>query len=97
MRYLPLLTLLATSGLGSGVAVAGEEEADACLYTKVNAGYGEGWAVRSASTATLGAGDNRIFVVTLFAGNEYRLQACGDNNVVDLDLVLHDANGTELM
>jgi len=93
MRFLPLLALLGTST----VAVADEEEADTCLRTKIWAGYNDGWAVRTATTASLGQGEHRIYLVTLYAGNEYRVRVCGDNNANDLDIVLHDANGTELM
>jgi hypothetical protein len=93
MRFLPLLALLATST----VAVADEEEADTCLRTKIWAGYNDGWAVRTATTATLGPGEHRIYLVTLYAGNEYRMRVCGDTNANDLDIVLHDSNGTELM
>jgi hypothetical protein len=93
MRLLPLIALLSVSGL----AVADEEEADTCLRTKIWEGYNDGWAVRTATSATLAEGDHRIYLVTMYAGNEYRLQVCGDANANDLDLVLHDANGTELM
>ena len=93
MRFLALIGLL-TAG---GIAVADEEEADTCLRTKTWEGYYEGWAVRTATSATLGEGDHRIYIVTMYAGNEYRLQVCGDANANDIDIVLHDANGTELM
>ena len=93
MRFLTLLGLL-TAG---GIALADEEEADTCLRTKIWEGYNEGWAVRTATSATLAEGDHRIYLVTMYAGNEYRLQVCGDANANDIDIVLHDANGTELM
>ena len=93
MRFIPLLALLSVSG----TAIADEEEADTCLRTKIWEGYNEGWAVRTATSATLAEGDHRIYLVTMYAGNEYRLQVCGDANANDIDLVLHDANGTELM
>jgi hypothetical protein len=93
MRFLPLAVLLTVSG----VATADEEEADTCLRTKIWAGYNDGWAVRTATSASLAEGDHRIYLVTMYAGNEYRLQVCGDANANDVDLVLHDANGTELM
>jgi hypothetical protein len=93
MRIFSILALLTAAG----VAVADEEEADTCLRTKIWAGYNEGWAVRTATTATLAEGDHRIYLVTMYAGNEYRLQVCGDANANNIDIVLHDANGTELM
>lgn len=93
MRFLSLALLLTVSG----VATADEEEADTCLRTKIWAGYNDGWAVRTATSASLAEGDHRIYLVTMYAGNEYRLQVCGDANANDVDIVLHDANGTELM
>tara|TARA_B100000575_G_scaffold249341_2_gene215670 strand:+ start:246 stop:668 length:423 start_codon:yes stop_codon:yes gene_type:complete len=92
-----LLALMGILSLGSGEATADEEEADTCLRTKIWEGYNEGWAVRTATSATLEEGGHRIYVVTMYAGNEYRLQVCGDANANNLDIVLHDANGTELM
>ena len=53
MRFIPLLALLSTAGLGTGVALADEEEADTCLRTKIWSGYNEGWAVRTATSASL--------------------------------------------
>jgi hypothetical protein len=93
MRFITLIGLLTLGG----VAIADEEEADTCLRTKIWEGYNEGWAVRTATSATLAEGDHRIYVVTMYAGNEYRLQVCGDANANNLDIVLHDASGTELM
>ena len=93
MRFFALFGLL-TAG---GIAFADEEEADTCLRTKIWEGYNEGWAVRTATSASLAEGDHRIYLVTMYAGNEYRLQVCGDANANDIDIVLHDANGTELM
>ena len=49
MRFLPLALLLTVSG----VATADEEEADTCLRTKIWAGYNDGWAVRTATSASL--------------------------------------------
>ena len=91
MRFITLIGLLSLGG----IAVADEEEADTCLRTKIWEGYNEGWAVRTATSATLAEGDHRIYVVTMYAGNEYRLQVCGDANANNMDIVLHDANGTE--
>ena len=96
-----LATMMMFTGLSawvlSGTAVADEKEADTCLRTKIWDGYNEGWAVRTATTASLNQGEHRIYLVTLYAGNEYRLQVCGDSNAGDLDLVLHDAAGQELV
>ena len=92
MTFLPLLALLS---LGQ-TAQADEKEADTCLRTKIWSGYNEGWAVRTATSASLEGGEHRIYLVTLYAGNEYKLQVCADSNVLDVDLVLHDADGNEI-
>ena len=84
-----LLALL----LAGGVAAADEKEADSCLRDKIWDGYSEGWAVRTATSATLQQGDHRVYLVTLYAGNEYKLQACGDASAGDIDLILHDTEG----
>ena len=89
LRYLPLAALLfAPSALADG-----QSESDGCLRTKIWADYKDGWAVRTAVDHKLMLGEKKIFLVTLYAGNQYKFQACGDNQSVDLDLNLHDATG----
>ena len=80
-----------------GEAAADKTEAETCLRTKIWDGYNEGWAVRTAVTAELKENEHRIYLVTLYAGNEYRFQVCGDPNVKDVDLILHDNTGKEMM
>lgn len=89
-------TLLSVAAGYSVDAQADEKEADTCLRTKIWAGYDDGWAVRTATTTTLAATEHRIYLVTLYAGNEYEIKVCGDKSAADLDLVLHDAEGKEL-
>jgi hypothetical protein len=91
-----ILTLLAGLALAP-VAHADVKEAETCLRTKIWADYNEGWAVRTATNSKLGRGEHRIYLVTLYAGNEYKIRICGDSNVTDVDVVLHDANGDELL
>ena len=93
MRILPALLLAAVAG----VAHADEKEADTCLRTKIWSGYADGWAVRTATSTTLAEGEHRVYLVTLYAGNEYRFEVCGDSQVQDVDIVLHDADGKELL
>ncbi|MBM4390791.1 MAG: hypothetical protein FJ090_06680 [Deltaproteobacteria bacterium] len=80
----------------STAALADEKAADDCLKTKIWEGYNTGWAVRTATSATLAKGEHRIYLVTLYAGNEYKIMACGDTAVTNVDLVLYDALGNEL-
>lgn len=77
-------------------AMAGEKEAKTCLNTKIWDGYNDGWAVRTAVDATLEQGEHRVYLVTLYAGNQYSLKACGDSDAGNLDLVLHDKDGREV-
>ena len=74
-------------------ASADESFAEDLLRQKIWEGYSEGFAVRTATTAELGQGEYRIYLVTLYAGNTYRVNGVGDENVTNLDLVLHDADG----
>ena len=93
MRFLVSCAFL----LFVGDAAADKTEAETCLRTKIWDGYNEGWAVRTAVTAELHQAEHRIYLVTLYAGNEYRFQVCGDPNVKDVDLILHDNTGKEMM
>lgn len=72
---------------------ADEGYAEDLLRQKIWEGYSEGFAVRTATTAELNQGEYRIYLVTLYAGNTYRINGVGDENVTNLDLVLHDADG----
>ena len=78
-------------------ALADEAAAESCLKSKIWDGYNTGWAVRTETKATLGQGEHRIYLVTLYAGNEYKILACGDSEVVNADIVLYDSLGNELM
>lgn len=78
-------------------AAADEAEAESCLRTKIWDGYNEGWAVRTATAATLAETEYRIFLVTLYKGNEYKIVACGDESSKNVDLVLHDADGNVVL
>ena len=80
-----------------GTAQADEKEAEDCLRNKIWAGYESGWAVRTATTISLEEEAHRVFLVTLYEGNEYKFMVCGDSDAKNLDLVLHSANGEELM
>jgi hypothetical protein len=92
-----MLTLAATAALlFVSTARADEEAAETCLRTKIWEGYTSGWQVRSQTNATFGSGEHRVYLVTLYAGNEYKFLACGDDNSANLDLVLYDAAGNVL-
>lgn len=88
--------ILAAMLLSSTPAFADEAAAETCLRTKIWDGYNGGWAVRTATKTTLGQGEHRVYLVTLYAGNEYKVIACGDSNVSNIDVVLYDAKGTQV-
>jgi hypothetical protein len=77
-------------------ARADEASADSCLRTKIWDGYNTGWAVRTATKTSLGQGDHRIYLVTLYSGNEYKIMACGDETASNIDIVVYDAVGNEV-
>ena len=87
------LALSLVAGSFAGVAIADESEADSCLRQKIWDGYNDGWAVRTATSATLKQGEYRIYLVTLYAGNEYKVLSCADGQAKNVDLVLHDSDG----
>ena len=97
MRRAFLFAFLAVLGLTTPEpALADAKESDDCLRTKIWSGYNDGWAVRTATSAEMAAGEHRIYLVTLYAGNEYQLRVCGDPNAADIDIILHDADGQEV-
>ena len=79
------------------LAIADEKEADSCLRDKIWSGYSEGWAVRTATTTTLAQDEHRVYLLTLYAGNEYKVQVCADKASKNVDLVLHDVEGNEIL
>jgi len=89
MFLAPILTVLSP-------ALADEEAAETCLRTKIWDGYNTGWAVRTATNTTLAEMEHRVYLVTLYAGNEYKVMACGDPNAANVDIVLYDAKGASV-
>ena len=77
-------------------AWADEKDAETCLQTKVWAGYGEGWGVRTMTSTSLPDGKTRNYLVTLYEGNDYRIQTCADAQIANLDLLLYDTKGNVL-
>ena len=75
------------------LAIASTNEAETCLRAKVWESYAEGWGVRTLTSTELESGKTRNYVVNLLKGNEYRIATCGDDKMVNLDVLLYDANG----
>lgn len=88
-----LATLAVLGLLASPPALAGEDEANSCLRTKVWDGYADGWGIRTMTSTTLADGKTRSYLVTLYAGNEYQITTCADEAVKNLDVLLYDTQG----
>lgn len=74
-------------------AIADEKDAEQELRQKIWSGYEQGWAVRTATTTSLASEGHRVYLVTLYQGNEYKFQAVGDKNAVNIDVILYDSEG----
>ena len=90
-----MLTLLPALLFGSP-AFASEKSAEECVQTKVWDAYADDWGVRTLTSTTLQAGKTRNYLVTLYAGNEYKIETCGDESVTNLDVLLYDTEGNVL-
>ena len=76
-------------------SLADEKQADTCLRTKIWDGYADGWGIRTITSATLANDDVKVYLVTLYKGNEYQIRACGDDSTQDITLALYDVTGGE--
>lgn len=90
MRSLALI-LTGLLAVTSSTALAGE--AESCTKAKVWEAYNDGWSMRSMSPVDVAPGTVKVWKVTAMPGRTYKFVACGDPRIVDLDLVVYDANG----
>ena len=90
------MRFLLTSLLMTSLAFADAKRAEESLRTKIFDGYAQGWSVRTATSVELGDGEHRVYLVTLYAGNEYRVLAAGDDAVSNIDVVLYDSAGQQV-
>ncbi|MED5373687.1 MAG: hypothetical protein VX899_21900 [Myxococcota bacterium] len=90
------VALVAGALVATPAAFADEDEAESCLRTKIWDGYNDGWAVRTATSASLKQGEHRIYMVTLYEGNEYKISACADAHAKNVDVLLYDSDGNVL-
>jgi len=91
------LGLLAARLSASGPARADDGVAYTCVQAKVHDSYSDGWTVRTTSSTTLKPGGREVYVLTLHAGNHYRVLACAEERIKDLDLVIYDADGNPVV
>lgn len=75
------------------LAFADGKDSEECLRTKIWEGYSQGWAVRTVANASVADRGHKVYMVTLYKGNEYKILACGDRNAANVDLVLYDKSG----
>ena len=85
--------LVLMGGLVATPALAATKEAEECLRTKVWDGYAEGWGIRTMTSTALATGKTRNYLVTLYKGDEYRIETCGDEHVSNVDVLLYDTEG----
>lgn len=75
-------------------AHADTAEAEACLRPKVWEGYADGWGVRTMTSTEVADGKTRNYLVTLYSGNDYRIQTCSDAGARNLDVLLYNDKGS---
>lgn len=76
---------------------ADQGPSESCVKGKVWADYKEGWAVRTITTTHLGELEHKIYLMTLYEGNEYKWIACGDTALKNVDIALYDSDGRLLL
>ncbi len=96
LKRIPVAALAALMLLPTP-SLAGEEQAESCLRERVWDGYADGWGIRTMTSTTLETGKTRNYLVTLYKGNQYRIEACGDDKVANVDVLLYDADGNVLV
>jgi len=90
------MRILLTALLTASMAFADAKQAEEALRTKIFNGYAQGWSVRTATSTDLGNGEHRVYLVTLYSGNEYQVMAAGDDAVSAIDIVLYDSTGAQV-
>ena len=92
-----LASAITAMALFTPTAQADEAQAETCLRTKVWDGYADGWGIRTMTSTLLDSGATRNYLVTLYKGNEYQIQTCGDKQVNNLDVLLYDLDGNVVL
>lgn len=94
--FVPMFTTVAFLSGFASTAHATEATAENCIKQKVWEGYNQGYGVRTMAVSTLGNQEYKVYKTTLYAGNEYKFLACGDEEITNVDLVLYDVLGNRL-
>lgn len=74
-------------------AFAADSEAESCLKSKVWEAYSDGWSMRSLAPTDIAPGTTKVWKITALANRTYRMMACADARVTNLDLVVYDDKG----
>lgn len=93
MRVATLPLALAALTFAAPAYADATEQAEACVRTKVYSAYEDGWSLRTLQSTTRDRDDHKIWPTTLVAGLTYRVIACGQEGVTDVELVLYDGDG----
>ena len=98
MRMTGMGKVLVAAGLWvPTVARADDGVADTCVQAKVHDSYTDAWSVRTTVSTTLKPGGREVYVLTLHSGNQYRVMACAEESIKNLDLVVYDADGNPVV
>ena len=77
----------------SPAAFADEADAVGCARDAARLAILDGWRLRMIDTGALNQGEYVVYRLALVEGQPYRLLACGDGAVRDLDLYLYTPDG----
>lgn len=88
-----LRVLLASVMLSWSAPALAEDAATACVRTKVWEARQRGWSVRAIQSAALTPGQLRAWPIAVAPGLSYQVLTCGEEGVLDLDVLLVDGNG----
>jgi hypothetical protein len=77
----------------AAASLAAPNDAETRLRSDIWQSYTDGYAVKTLSSTIIHTGTPVQYEVNLFTGNQYRILAAGDQDLVDLDLYVYDANG----
>lgn len=77
-------------------ATAFANDTEDCVRTKIWDTYGDGWSVRTSTTADLEFGKTKFYRSTLLEGRQYRILSCAEEGVKNLDVLLYDKDGQVL-
>ena len=70
--------------------------AEACMQSKSWAAQEQGFKLRAMETSSLKQGETQTLKTGLFSTRSYVIKTCADKGVGQVDLVVYDAQGSEI-